>query len=686
MTAKLEDTRNFGFIAHIDAGKTTVTERVLYYTHKTYKMGEIDEGTTVMDYLPDERKRGITITSAATTVYWKNKRFNIIDTPGHVDFTIEVERSLRVLDGAVVIFCARGGVEPQSETVWRQANRYKVPRIAFVNKMDRAGANFFRTVQMIETRLRAKPVPIQLPIGKEDTFEGVIDLIQMKVVYNLEEDEGTDTILKEIPEHLRDEAQVHHERMIEILAEYNENIFEKYVHSSHISEKELYAALRASTLKNQIVPVLCGAALRNKGIQPLMDAIIQYLPTPLEVPPVKGEDPKTGELLERKPSINEPFCALVFKIVTDKDSRLVFLRIYSGKLEKGEMVYNATSGSSERIARIFQMHANKRDRLDVAFAGEIVAGTGLKLAMTGDTLCDEKLPILLEKIPFPDPVISLAVEPKRRSDEEKLLMCLEKIAQDDPTLHFKIDPDTGQKVISGMGELHLEIVINRLKEEFNTETNTGKPQVVYRETITKPVLHEEIFNRQIGDKTHFAGVSLKIEPLARNSGFVFENALQRNEIPLQVPEWIKTAISESAQCGVLSGYPITDIKIILCDIQFNEADFTELGFKAAANIALSDGLKKGNPILLEPVMKLEIIVPDIYTGGVIGDINSRGGQIHEIVLYEEEHQGAFTPDILKTIKAYAPLSALFGYSTSLRSLTEGRGTFNMEFSHYGDKL
>ncbi len=682
----LKKIRNIGFIAHIDAGKTTVTERVLYYTHKIHKIGEIDEGTTVMDYLPDERKRGITITSAATTVYWNDKRINIIDTPGHVDFTIEVERALRILDGVVVIFCARGGVEPQSETVWRQAERYKVPRLAFVNKMDRLGASFQNCLKQMQIRLNANPVPIQIPIGKEDAFEGSIDLIRMKALYNNEESEGNEVIVEDIPASMLDEAKIYHDKMLESLAEHDDKLFEKYVHSELITEKEIKTVLRKATIKNKIVPVLCGAALRNKGVQPLIDAIVDYLPSPLDVPPVEGETLDTNEIIERHPKLEEPFCGLVFKVVTDKDTRLVFFRVYSGKLIKGMSVFNSTCLKSEKVARIFHMHANKRERVDEAYPGEIVALTGLRFAVTGDTLCDETSKIILEKIIFPEPVISLAIEPKRKIDEEKFLDSLEKICNDDPTLHYKIDPDTGQKVISGMGELHLEIIVSRLLEDFNVSVNTGRPQVVYRETITKSVVHETIFNKIIGDKPHFAGVKLELEPMSRNSGFFYEDHLNKDaNIPAIIPEWIKQTILDASQSGVIFGYPVADVKVKLVDIQYNQADFSEIGFRAAARMGLSDSLRKGDPKLLEPFMKIEVVVPEKYMGPVIGDISSRGGQVQEIALFYEESSGV-SMETLKCIHALAPLSSLFGYSTSLRSLTEGRGTFNMEFSHFGDKV
>ncbi|RJP56325.1 MAG: elongation factor G [Candidatus Auribacter fodinae] len=685
MQPQLKKTRNIGFIAHIDAGKTTVTERVLYYTHKTYKIGEIDDGTTVMDFMDEERKRGITITSAATTVFWDDHRFNIIDTPGHVDFTIEVERSLRVLDGAVIIFCGRGGVEPQSETVWRQADRYKVPRLAFVNKMDRAGASFSHCVNMIRSRLRAVPIPIQIPIGREDHFEGVIDLVTMKALYNTDEDGSTVTV-GEIPEACREEAQVYHDQMIEMLAEFDEKLFEKYVDSSPVTEIDIHSALRMVTLTNKAVPVLCGAALRNKGVQPLLDAIVNYLPAPSDKPPIEGHDPKSAERILRKPNIQEPFCGLVFKVMTDKDSRLVFLRIYSGKIEKGDMVYNSTAGKSERLARIFQMHANKRERLDIAYAGEIVAVTGLKYAMTGDTLCPEDKPIVLERIQYPEPVISLAIEPKRKVDEDKLIDCLNKLAQDDPTLTFKIDPDTGQKVISGMGELHLEVIANRLRDDFNTDINTGRPQVVYRETITSPVKHSAEFDRVISDKRQFAGISIELRPLERKSGFVFEDKIRKPDVPKQVRDWLESSLVESAQCGVLSGYPLVDVRVSVLDVIFDQNDISEIALKAVANQALSDAQRKAASKLLEPIMNVEITVPDKYTGGVIGDMTARGGQIQEVNLLDDDLAGSSALDVLKTITAFAPLSALFGYSTALRSLTEGRGTFSMEFSHFGDKL
>ncbi|MDX9702524.1 MAG: elongation factor G [Candidatus Auribacterota bacterium] len=682
---ELDKIRNMGFIAHIDAGKTTVTERVLYYTHRTHKIGEIDDGNTVMDYLPDEKKRGITITSAATIVPWKDHRLNIIDTPGHVDFTIEVERSLRVLDGAVVIFCARGGVEPQSETVWRQADRYNVPRIAFINKMDRAGASFSHCISMMENRLHCTPVPIQIPIGKEDFFEGSIDLIRMQALYNSDEDDGETLIVKDIPDELLDEAHHHRDIMIEKLAEHDEKIFEKYVHSEPVSEKEIQTVLRKVTLENKLIPVLCGAALRNKGIQPLIDAIVAYLPSPLDVPPVQGEDPISGEILTRRPNINDPMCGLIFKVITDKNSRLLFMRIYSGTITSGANIYNSTSNTSERIARIFHMHANKKERIEKAYCGEIVAITGLKMAITGDTLCCSDKPIILEKIPFPEPVISLAIEVATSGKTgDDLIESLNKMAQDDPTLHFKTDPDTGQMVVSGMGELHLEIVISRLEEDFNIKVNSGKPQVVYRETIKNSITHKELFHKKIAETEHYAGITIKLEPLERNAGFFYENKLKQPDIiPAEIQLWIEKTITESASAGVVSGYPVTDMKVSLLEIEYNERGYSGLGFRAVANIAFADAIRKAVPKLLEPIMKVEVIVPEKYTGGVIGDLNARGGQVHEIAFYLE-NEGQVKHDIPKVIHAFAPLSVLFGYSTALRSLTEGRGTFNMEFSHFGE--
>ncbi|MCB1196234.1 elongation factor G, partial [bacterium] len=662
----------------------TVTERTLFYTHRTHKIGEIDDGTTVMDYLPEERKRGITITSAATTVHWNDYRFNIIDTPGHVDFTIEVERSLRVLDGAVIIFCARGGVEPQSETVWRQADKYKVPRLAFVNKMDRAGASFNRCIDMMKSRLRATPVPIQIPMGKEDSFTGVIDLIRMEAVYNSDEDEGTTVIREPIPNDYLEQARTYREHMIEILAEHSEKLLDKYVNSEPISEKEIHTVLRKATIANHIVPVLCGAALKNKGIQPLLDAIVDYLPSPNDIPPVEGIEPETGEIKLRKMVINEPFCGLVFKVITDKDTRLVFLKVYSGKISKGLVTQNMTCDKAERIARIFYMHANKRERADEAYAGDIVALTGLKFAMTGDTLCDPEHPIILEKIEIPEPVISLAIEPKKKVDEDKLLESLKKAGQDDPTFSFRIDNDTGQKVISGMGELHLEVVVNRLFEDFNVEVNTGKPQVVYRETVMKKITHESEFNKVIADKTHYAKLALQLEPLERNTGFFYVDNIKREDVLPAVHQWIEKTIISASHSGVISGYPLTDLKVTLLDVGYNPIELSELAICAVANIALNDALHKGKPKLLEPIMRLDVIVPDKYTGPVIGDINARGGQLQDIT-FNEDVSGNPSADVLKNITAQAPLSVLFGYSTSLRSLTEGRGTFNMKFSHFGDK-
>lgn len=668
----LKNTRNIGFVAHIDAGKTTTTERVLYYTGKTYKIGEVHEGTATMDFLPQEQERGITITSACTTTFWRGCRINIIDTPGHVDFTIEVERSLRVLDGAVVIFCAIGGVEPQSETVWRQANKYKVPRIAFVNKMDRIGANFEAVVEQIKNRLGANPLPLQLPLGEEDNFSGVIDLIEMKAIVWDEESLGAKYYYKEIPSDLKEKAEEYRIRLIESLADINDEIMEKYLEGKEISSEEIKKAIREGTIGFKIVPVLCGAAFKNKGIQPLLDAIIDYLPSPLDIPPVKGINPDTGEIEERPTDPEAPLSALAFKIVTDPYiGTLTFLRIYSGRLESGMSVYNATKRKKERIGRLVRLHANQKEEITGAFAGDIVAAIGLRGTTTGDTLCDENYPIELEKLEIPEPVISIAVEPKTKADQEKLSLALQKIAIEDPSFRVSVDHETGQTLIWGMGELHLEIILDRLIREFKVGVNAGKPEVAYKETITTSAEAEGKYIRQTGGRGQYGHVKLIVEPNP-GKGFVFVSEIVGGVIPKEFIPSVEKGVREATQEGVLAGYPVIDVKVRLVDGSYHEVDSSDLAFAIAGSLAFKDACKKAQPVLLEPIMKVEIVVPEEYLGDILGDISSRRGKVESMDLKGNA----------RVITAYIPLAEMFGYATVLRSLTQGRGTFIMQFSHY----
>ncbi len=668
----LKATRNIGFVAHIDAGKTTTTERVLYYTGKTYKIGEVDEGTAVMDFLPQEQERGITITSACTTTFWKGHRINIIDTPGHVDFTIEVERSLRVLDGAVVIFCAVGGVEPQSETVWRQANKYKVPRIAFINKMDRLGANFERVVEQIRQRLGANPLPIQIPIGEESSFVGVVDLIEMKAIIWDEESLGAKYHYEEIPLNLKDKAEEYRTRMIETLADISDEIMEKYLEGRVIDPEEIKKAIREATISFKVVPVLCGAAFKNKGIQPLLDAIIDYLPSPLDIPAVKGINPETGNIEERPTDPDAPLSALAFKIVTDPYiGTLTFLRIYSGRLESGNSVYNSTKGKKERIGRLVRLHANQREEITGAFAGDIIAAIGLRVTTTGDTLCDENYPIELEKLEIPEPVISVAVEPKTKPDQEKLSLALQKIAIEDPSFRISVDKETGQTLIWGMGELHLEIIIDRLIREFKVGVNVGKPEVAYKETIATVAEAEGKYIRQTGGRGQYGHVKLIVEPYP-GKGFTFVSEIVGGVIPKEFIPSIEKGVREAMQEGVLAGYPVIDVKVRLIDGSYHEVDSSDLAFAIAGSLAFKEACKKANPMLLEPIMKVEIVVPEEYLGEVLGDISSRRGKV----------EGMDLRGNARVITAYVPLGEMFGYATTLRSLTQGRGTFIMQFSHY----
>jgi elongation factor G len=670
-SVSLEQVRNIGIMAHIDAGKTTTTERLLFYAGKIRKMGEVHEGTSTMDWMTQERERGVTITAAATTFFWRNYKINLIDTPGHVDFTAEVERSLRILDGAVAVFCAVGGVEPQSETVWYQADRYKTPRIAFINKMDRIGANFYRVVEEMRKNFNTVILPLQLPIGEEENFKGVIDLINLKGrIYD--EDEKGD-LYKDImlDEEMKEKAIPYRENLLETLSEYDEGIMNKYIHNEEIEPALLIAAVRKATLANNLVPVLCGTALRNKGLQLLTDAIVDYLPSPMDVPAVEGTNPKNQEVEKRIASDEEPFSALAFKLVTDPFvGKLTYFRVYSGKLSCGENIYNAAKGEKARVSRILQMHADKREEIKDVFCGDIVAAVGLQKVSTGDTLCARNYPILLESIKFPEPVISLAIEPKTKADQSKLDKALTKILEEDPTFTVRINSDTGQTIISGMGEFHLEIIADRLQREFNVEANAGKPQVAYREVIRKSVSCEGKFIRQSGGRGQYGHVIIKLEPRERGAGFEFVNNIRGGDIPREYISSVKKGALSGMKNGFLAGFPLMDIKIILCGGTFHEVDSSDIAFEAAASIAVKEGIKKADPALVEPIMKVEIITPKEYMGEIIGNINSRGGRIDKTELYGE----------MQIIKSFIPLSELFGYATNIRSLSKGRATFVMEFA------
>ncbi|MGI1691954.1 elongation factor G, partial [Thermoanaerobacter uzonensis] len=668
----LDKVRNIGIMAHIDAGKTTTTERILFYTGKVHKLGEVHEGTATMDWMVQEQERGITITSAATTCYWKGHKINIIDTPGHVDFTVEVERSLRILDGAVAVFSAKEGVEPQSETVWRQADKYHVPRIAYVNKMDIIGADFFNVIKMIKERLGANPVAIQIPIGKEDTFRGIVDLIKMEAII-YEDDLGTVMDETEIPEDLKDLAEEYREKLLEAVSEQDETILEKYLEGKEITEEEIHKALRKGTINGELVPVVCGSSYKNKGIQPMLDAIVRYLPSPIDLPPVKGMALNTGEEIERKADDSEPFSALAFKIMADPYvGKLAFFRVYSGTLNAGSYVLNSTKGKKERIGRILRMHANHREEIDAVYTGDIVAAVGLKDTTTGDTLCDENHPILLESMDFPEPVISVAIEPKTKAAQEKMTMALLKLAEEDPTFKTYTDQETGQTIIAGMGELHLEIIVDRLRREFNVDCNVGKPQVAYKETITKPVKIEGKFIRQSGGRGQYGHVWLEMEPAPRGEGYTFENRIVGGVIPKEYIPAVDAGVQEAMQNGVLGGYPVIDVKVALVDGSYHEVDSSDMAFKIAGSIAFKEGMKKANPVLLEPIMKVEVVVPEEYMGDIIGDINSRRGRVEGM----EARAGA------QVIRAFVPLAEMFGYATDLRSKTQGRGTYTMQFHHY----
>jgi elongation factor G len=670
---RLEDLRNIGIIAHIDAGKTTTTERILFFTGKTYKIGTVDEGTAVMDWMVQEQERGITITSAATTSFWKGRNVNIIDTPGHVDFTAEVERSLKILDGAVVIFCAVGGVQPQSETVWRQADKYNVPRIAFVNKMDRTGADFFKVVKEMQDRLGANAIPLQIPIGAEEGFSGVIDLITMKAITYKEGDEKTLFEVHEIPHDLKKTASHYRHELIESLGEVDEMVMEKYIHEKGLYPKEILSVVRRATIAGRMIPVLCGAAAKNKGIPQLLDAITEYLPSPLDIPPVKGTDPETGEVIERKASEDEKFCGLMFKIMTDPFvGKLAYIRVYSGTLNTGDRVYNSAKDRDERIVKILKMHANKQEIVDRALAGDIVATVGLKNTTTGDTICDEDHPILLEAMHFPEPVISMAIEPKTKADQEKLGLALNKLVEEDPTFRVSYSKETGQTIISGMGELHLEILIDRMLREFNVGANVDKPQVAYKETITRQTRAVGKFIQQSGGRGQYGHVVCDIAPAAKGAGILFVNKIIGGAIPKEYISAVEDGMHEAAANGALAGYPVTDVEIKLVDGSYHEVDSSDIAFKMAAAIAFNDGMKAGSPVLLEPIMDLEVIVPEQYMGDVIGDLNSRRVRINSI---QDRTR-------LKVIRGHAPLAEMFGYATTVRSLTQGRATYTMEPSFY----
>jgi elongation factor G len=662
-------------MAHIDAGKTTTTERVLYYTGVTYKIGEVHEGTAVMDWMVQEQERGITITSAATTCHWKDYRINIIDTPGHVDFTIEVERSLRVLDGAVAVFDSVAGVEPQSETVWRQANKYGVPRIAFMNKMDRMGADFFMGVNSMIERLDAKPVPVQIPMGAEDKFRGPVDLVRMKAIYFDDETLGANYTEGDIPQELLPKAQEYREKMLEALADIDDSIMEKFLNREDIGVDEIQAALRKGTLELRLTPVICGSAFRNKGIQLLLDAVVDYLPSPLDIPPVVGKVPGSESVIVRHPDGKEPFSALAFKVMTDPFvGQLTFIRVYSGTLGAGSYIYNSTKDTKERVGRILKMHANKREEVKEVSAGDIAAVVGLKHTLTGDTLCDEKNPITLESIEFPEPVMSVAIEPKTKADQEKLSQSLAKLAQEDPSFKVSFNEETGQTIISGMGELHLDIIVDRLLREFKVGANVGKPQVAYKETIRGAAKAEGKFVRQTGGRGQYGHVYINIEPLEPGKGFEFENKVVGGAVPREYVSAVEKGIKEAVDRGILAGYPVVDIKAQLYDGSYHEVDSSEMAFKIAGSMAFKEAAKKAKPVLLEPIMSIEIVTPEEYMGDVIGDLNSRRGRILNI-----ERRGN-----VQVIKSQAPLAEMFGYATGLRSKTQGRATYTMQFSHYDE--
>ena len=671
-TVKIGNIRNIGIIAHIDAGKTTVTERILYYTGRSHKIGEVHNGEAVMDWMPDEQERGITITSAVTTCHWQNTEIHIIDTPGHVDFTIEVERSLRVLDGAIGVFSAVEGVEPQSETVWRQADKYEVPKIAFINKLDRIGADFFGTVKMIAERLNAHPLIVQLPVGTEDNFNAIIDLIRMKQIVWDDDTLGAEYEEQEIPTELAATAAEYRDKLLETLAEHDDDIMEAYLAETVVDTGTLLAAIRKATIDMKLVPLLCGAALKNKGIQPLLDAITQFLPSPVDIPAIEGMHPESGEMIQCQPKDSEPLAALIFKVSMMEGRKLSYIRIYSGKITSGGEVFNPARNEKEKIARILNMHANRRERVNTAGAGSIVGIVGLKGSSTGETLCNQNHPVLLEKIEFYEPVISIAVEPKTHADQEKMDAVLAKFMAEDPTLIVRQDEDTGQTILSGMGELHLEIIISRMLREFHTNVNVGKPQVVYRETIEKPGSATIIFDKEIAGQRHFAEVSVHMVPLPRGSGNKFVSEISNDVLPDLYTAAVEKGVWESLESGSQMGYPVVDVEVRLTDATYKDSLGTELAYTVSASMACKDAMSAGKPFLLEPIMTAEIFVPEAFIGDVIGELNSRGGKIESI----EHKAGA------QVINATVPLSQMFGYSTNLRSATQGRGTFSMQFSHF----
>lgn len=668
----LEKTRNIGIMAHIDAGKTTTTERILFYTGRTHKLGETHEGAATMDWMEQEQERGITITSAATTAQWKDVRVNIIDTPGHVDFTVEVERSLRVLDGAVTVLCAKGGVEPQSETVWRQAEKYNVPRMIFVNKMDIMGADFYRVVQMVKDRLKANAVPIQLPIGSQEDFIGIIDLVEMKAeIYK--DDLGKEFAIEEIPEDLKDTAQEWRDKLIESVAETDEELMMKFLEGEELTKKEIKDAIRVQTLAGEMIPVTCGSAYRNKGVQMMLDAVVDYMPSPLDIPPIKGVVPGKEEEEERPADDKGPFSALAFKIMADPFvGKLAFFRVYSGSLKAGSHIYNSTKGKKERIGRILQMHANKREEIEEVYSGDIAAAVGLKDTTTGDTLCDEKHEIILESMEFPDPVIEIAIEPKTKAGQEKMGIALAKLAEEDPTFKTYTNEDTGQTIIAGMGELHLEIIVDRLLREFKVEANVGKPQVSYKETISQPADVDHKYAKQSGGRGQYGHVKIRINPREPGEGFEFTNAIVGGAIPKEYIGKIEEGIKEAMQTGPIAGYQVVDVGVELYDGSYHEVDSSEMAFKIAASMAFREACKKAKPVLLEPIFKVEVTVPDEYMGDVIGDISSRRGRIEG----SDMNNGAVA------VRGYVPLSEMFGYATDLRSKTQGRGVYVMQFDHF----
>ena len=667
----LQRTRNIGIIAHIDAGKTTTTERILFYTGRTYKIGEVHEGTAVMDWMEQERERGITITAAATTAEWNGYRVNIIDTPGHVDFTVEVERSLRVLDGGVVVFDGVAGVEPQSETVWRQADKYNVPRICFVNKMDRTGADFWRTVAMIRERLGANPVPIQLPYGREAGFRGVIDLLSMESITY--EDDGINTPVRgPIPDDLLEEAVRCREELVERVVELDDELMVRYLEGDQVSVDEIKMTLRRATIQGRLIPLLCGSALKNKGVRLLLDAVVDYLPSPLEVPPLQGINPESGETETRAVSLDEPFAALAFKIVADPYGKLSYIRVYSGELKAGSYALNATRGQRERIGRLIKMHANHREDVQSVAAGDIAAAVGLKSTITGDTLCDPNRPIVLEAITFPEPVIRVAIEPKTKQDQDKMGIALAKLAEEDPTFKVHTDQETGQTIIAGMGELHLEVLVDRMMREYRVDANVGRPQVAYRETITQPAKGEGRYVRQTGGKGQFGHVWIEVAPLEPGSGFVFENKIVGGSIPREYIPSVEAGAKEASENGVLAGYPMVDVRVRLTDGSYHEVDSSEMAFKIAGSLGFKAAVNKAHPVILEPIMKVEVTAPEEFLGDVMGDLNSRRGQI----------LGMDPRGNAQVIRASVPLAEMFGYATDLRSRTQGRATYSMEFAHY----